>query len=579
MQDKFFSDTEQNFPDTQDRERTSNLTVLNHVQDIDRALLKLIGRRCQYIATLRRHRGQRDAVAETNTERALRLSWEEGAQEVSHDPKLARDMFTLLQEIKPLSSYDHEAKSGKEAFNLAPSPEAVDINLPKIPSLRQAAFRTFLAAAGGRPLSLSGQILSDGLIDFVKALNQAGSRLSWDAHGAISNREGSPLVFTDKIIYIGEDPLHFYLLSALALASPGKIKFTGGSALKLADFSAWRNTLPLFGARLAHLVPKNNGLPVHLECSALFPESVDLPDNTPGNALIALLLAAPFWGVPIKLNGAGNPGWQAALEEALPVLKASGVLYSQAQGIIHFSGETPQCLPETPELAADPLLSALFLSISAVIPGKIQLGGPLERTEPGNRALLELLAWAGVAPQSEGDILRVCRSEQDSPAPSSGLPAAAPVTGLPPEHTPLVLLLSAARARDLRQPVPLPALDFGEGVETVDLPLFALDFLELLGASYIPGALGEPGLVRTTERLKPQAAPWIAPSPVWAMSLAIGAYLRPQIKLANPGMATELLPNFWHIYNGLPKPQWQRRPKEEVSEAPTSKRRRVIAKS
>ena len=56
-------------------EKTANLTVLDNVQDIDRAIIKLIGRRCHYIAMLRRHRGQRDAVADTNTERALRLAF------------------------------------------------------------------------------------------------------------------------------------------------------------------------------------------------------------------------------------------------------------------------------------------------------------------------------------------------------------------------------------------------------------------------------------------------------------------------------------------------------------------------
>ena len=63
----------------------------------------------------------------------------------------------------------------------------------------------------------------------------------------------------------------------------------------------------------------------------------------------------------------------------------------------------------------------------------------------------------------------------------------------------------------------------------------------------------------------------------WALCLALGAYLRPQIKLANPGAATELLPNFWHIYNSLPKPAWQRPAKETpIDEKPS--RRRIIAR-
>lgn len=568
-------------------EKAANLTVLNNVLDLDRAILKLIGRRCHYIGMLRRHRGQRDAVAETNTEHALRLAWEETAQTVSNDPKLVRQIFTLLQEIKPLSAYDQQAQEGKDAFNLAPSPEPVDIDLPLLPSLREAVFHIFLAAAGGSALHLPGQILNDGLVDLIKALNQADARLAWDAQGLISGREGPGLRFSDKIIYAGETPLHFYLLSALALASPGKVKFTGGSGLKLADLSNWRNTLPVFGARQAHLVPKSNGLPVHIECSAMFPENADLPANTPLDGLAALLLAAPFWGAPIKLNGAANPAWQTALAEALPILKKNGVLFSQSGDVIQFSGEPPAALPQTPEQAMDPLLGALFLAIAALNPGKVNLAGTWPVAAPGAETLYQLLEWSGLRPQKKDTGISTFRPERDKPAvqPGSGAaPETPPHAGLPAEYTPVLLLLAAAKAKETKHPITLPPLTFsddtpGESVtdEGADLPLYAQEFLDLLGAVYLPGKAGGPGSVRVAAKLMPQNGAWTAPSPVWAICLALGAYLRPQIKLSNPGAATELMPNFWHIYNGLPKPVWQRRPKEEEVPDEKPRRRRVIA--
>ncbi len=563
------------------QERASNLTVLNNVQDIDRAIIKLIDRRCHYIARLRRHRGQRDSVAETNTERALRLAWEEAAQSVSSDPKLARQMFTLLQEIRPLSEHEQQAQAGREAFNLAPSPEPVDIDLPLLPSLREAAFHIFLAAAAGSALHLPGQILSDGLIDMIKALNQAGGRLAWDAQGLISGREGEGLRFGEKVIYAGEEPLHFYLLSALALASPGKVKFTGGSCLKLSDLSAWRNTLPAFGARQAHLVPKSNGLPVHIECSALFAEEITLPEFTPPDGLVALLLAAPFWETPVKLNGAANPAWRAALAEALPILKKNGIIFSQAADLIQFSGEKPASLPPSPELSLDPLLSTLFLAVAALHSGKIQLAGAQTATATGAEALHRLLAWAGLKPQKKDSGLSAFAPEKDKKVEKNSSPIALeppPHKELPAEYAPVLLLLAAAKAKETRQPVPLPPLAFADAQESesLDLPLYAQEFLDLIGAVYTPGAGGTPGVVRTAEKLKPQSGAWTAPSPVWAMCLALGAYLRPQIKLANPGAATELMPNFWHIYNGLPKPTWQRQPKEEKSEQ-APRRRRIIA--
>ena len=131
--------------------------------------------------------------------------------------------------------------------------------------------------------------------------------------------------------------------------------------------------------------------------------------------------------------------------------------------------------------------------------------------------------------------------------------------------------------------MPLPPLNFGdpafgdaEESDSAGLPLYAQEFLDLLGADHVPGKSGKPAIVRVAARLKPQTGAWTAPSPVWALCLALGAYLRPQIKLANPGAATELLPNFWHIYNGLPKPTWQRAPKEEEKSNEKPRRRRII---
>ena len=583
MQDKPFIDHDDHSDDGRGQEKSSNLTVLNNVLDIDRAIIKLIGRRSHYIAMLRRHRGQRDAAAETNTERALRLSWEEAAQSVSTDPKLSRQLFKLLQEINPLSDHERQAQEGKEAFNLAPSPEPVDIALPLLPSLREAAFHVFLAVAGGSALHLPGQILSDALIDFVKGLNQVGGHLSWDADGNITNRAGSVPKFGDRVIYAGEDSLHFYLLCALALASPGKVKFTGGSGLKLADLSAWRNTLPFLGARQAHLVPKSNGLPVHIECSALFDESVELPEFTPADGLCALLLAAPFWGVPIKLDGAANPAWDAVLNEILPIFKRNGINFTREQSSVSFSGEKPAAIPENPSLTPDPLLSTLILSIAALNPGKVTLAGAPDKNAPGAEALYKLMDWAALRLEVKGNGLSVFRPERDKRADSGPVgpaPESPSQAGLLPEHAPVLLLLAAAKARDSRQAVPLPPLtfkaDLGEDGPGEEFPLYAQEFLDLLGATYTPSKGDAPGTVRTAARLAPQSGAWTAPSPVWGICLALGAYLRPQIKLANPGIVTELMPNFWRLYNGLPKPEWQRRPKEEPAHEQTRRRRVIV---
>jgi hypothetical protein len=51
------------------------------------------------------------------------------------------------------------------------------------------------------------------------------------------------------------------------------------------------------------------------------------------------------------------------------------------------------------------------------------------------------------------------------------------------------------------------------------------------------------------------AIPWTAPSPAWAMAYALAAFVRPHLKLVNPGIMTTLWPRFWALYNALPEPQ------------------------
>lgn len=78
-----------------------------------------------------------------------------------------------------------------------------------------------------------------------------------------------------------------------------------------------------------------------------------------------------------------------------------------------------------------------------------------------------------------------------------------------------------------------------------------------------------------TENDAPRAA-WISPSAPWAMALSLAAYLKPHIRLANPGVLTGLLPTFWNFYNSLPTPDFKRRAAQETVDAKPA-RRRIIA--
>ena len=61
----------------------------------------------------------------------------------------------------------------------------------------------------------------------------------------------------------------------------------------------------------------------------------------------------------------------------------------------------------------------------------------------------------------------------------------------------------------------------------------------------------------------------------WALALSLAAFLRPNIKLSNPGIVTNYLPVYWNIYNTLPAPSMTRKAQEEET-APAANSRRQL---
>lgn len=78
---------------------------------------------------------------------------------------------------------------------------------------------------------------------------------------------------------------------------------------------------------------------------------------------------------------------------------------------------------------------------------------------------------------------------------------------------------------------------------------------------------------------KPQMpSPWTCPDAWWAMAYALAAFKRPfaaGLRIANPGVITDLMPSFWLLYNGLPNPDMKRKTKESP-DGDKPARRRII---
>ena len=63
-------------------------------------------------------------------------------------------------------------------------------------------------------------------------------------------------------------------------------------------------------------------------------------------------------------------------------------------------------------------------------------------------------------------------------------------------------------------------------------------FLNQLGLSCEDGRLVS---------IEPSTTPWASPTVQWALALSLAAFLRPNIKLSNPGIVTNYLPVYWNI--------------------------------
>ena len=567
-------------------------TLFDDISDLDRKLVKLIARRSELVQKLVGTRKKSPAALAriAITEKDLRKNWESAAAQHSRDERFLRQLFSLLQELEltPLAPVDEDGvRKNPAAFNLAPPRCKVDVKLPLLASALQSRLWFFLAASAAQPVRLAGQILGDAEVELIKALNQAGAHLSWnevnEVVSACPAKQGfGPLVFADKVIYAGEDAFNFYLLSALALGQPGVVKFTGGSNLKLHDFSAWRNVLPLLGARLAHVVPKSTGLPVHQECSALIPEQVeltaDLCADLPSEALLALALAAPFWpcGAVLELPADYVQTWAEILKAALPIFEACSIGHNIKGRRLEIKAGCKQ-IPSNPVLPIDPLLGATLLALPAFAKGgQVELAGGWAENEPGAKELFGLLGWAGLSlKRSDKQVF----SSFDAPAPSDEnkktQPPVLQLARLLPEARPLAVVLAARYALVEKMEITL-SLDESADLFTVK------DFLAFLGLELI--SCGKDKLndkfklaLSAAGELSPA---WTAPSAFWGMALALGAYLRGRGQagtgLNNAVIVSSAAPAFWHIYNSLPQGRLQAKT-TEVKNEPA--RRRVIARN
>ncbi len=532
------------------------MTLVEEISELDIELLKLLARRHKLVQKTRRPKKEGSGTAGIANEKQIRLLWEANAVKFSKDPRLAHQLFSLIQDIEFSSKAEADERT---EFTLSPNRKPVNVDLPGPASLRSSRLWLALIAAAGAPCRLRNVPTADPVHDFLKALEQTGASLHWQRDDIVSNGSG-PLAFGDKTLFAGDDELNVYLLGLMAAGRHGTLKMTGGSALKDADLTAFRHFLPQLGARIGHVMPRSNGLPVRLECSGVLPDTITIPADLPGDAVCACLVSAATWERPTTFVLSGTPHAEECLAVVRNIFTQCGVTHDGAADAFSVTPGT-FAIPAVPVMAMDPAISATLLALPVFTGGTVRLAGTWPTYTAEGSATLELLRSSGLDVTVGADAIVSRAGNEAERAAAAGTPPS--MEGLSSRYLPLAIAICCARAKSSGVAVPLPVvLDRAEN----DL----LDgFVAQAGMALNKGAVA---VVADA----PAARIWTSPDAYWTMAFALLAFLKRSIRLANPSSVTDLMPLFWTVYNGLPEPSLTRKPKQESTDE-QPKRRRIIA--
>ena len=341
---------------------------------------------------------------------------------------------------------------------------------------------------------------------------------------------------------------------ALCVGMPARLKLTGDSSLRFLDIAPVRHFLPQLGVRLTNVIPSQDGLPVRMECSGLMPREVRLADDLPEDFVAALVLASGFWETSCRLTLPEQE--PRLLPLVLDVLSGCGMkVERKGRDILVERGNVS--VPARPVVPMDASVAATVLMFPGFNGGRAVLEGVWGKNA-SSMLVEKILRGAGLNVKYGAQQVECTGKERETAAPAPEVMK--DVLESCPELLPLCTVIMAAAAHEGAK-VSLPEMsDENRHVVTA--------FLSRCGVEEKDGVLA------CVEETVPGS--WVAPSAQWAMAYALGAFLRPNLHLSNPGVMTGLFPAFWNMYNTLPRPELKRKVEQETEDAKPA-RRRVIA--
>jgi 3-phosphoshikimate 1-carboxyvinyltransferase len=270
------------------------------------------------------------------------------------------------------------------------------VDLPASKSLTNRALVAAAVAGGGTIVS---PLDCDDTRVLAVALEKAGWAIVWD-----EEIEVGPRVATDTLVELDlrDSGTGSRLMLGLLAATPGRFLIDGSPRLRERPMTPLLDTLSALGAGLDS---RGGRLPVDVAGSTLEGGSAKVRPEISSQFVSSLVMAAPLMGRGLDLEVSGPLPSSPYLDLTSDVLRAFG-------GVVEVSNDrrrwvvAPQPLkPSRFAVEGDWSAAAFILAAVAVAGGEVDIGPLDSASRQGDRAVVRILADAGLEVDWNGDRL------------------------------------------------------------------------------------------------------------------------------------------------------------------------------
>jgi 3-phosphoshikimate 1-carboxyvinyltransferase len=402
------------------------------------------------------------------------------------------------------------------------------IDLPTSKSLTNRALVAAAVAGGGTIVS---PLDCDDTKVLAAALKRAGWALVWDEEIKVGVRDA-----TAKLIELDlqESGTGSRLILGLLASTPGHFRVDGSPRLRERPMAPLLETLADLGAELGS---RDGHLPIEIRGTLLAGGCTEIRPAISSQFVSSLVMAAPLMTRGLELTVSGPLPSAPYLDLTLDVMRAFG-------GVIQVSDDRrrwviePQSLrPARYAVEGDWSAAAFILAGVAVAGGTVDMG-PLDPASlQGDRAILRILADAGLDTDWNGDRLTVRG------------PVTAPLLA-DLRHTPDLFPALAAVAACAPPGSRFSGLDHLKHKESDRLTVM-VNNLERLGARV--EVRNSEFTVKATIDSSASSPPQVtaANDHRIAMAAAVAALAAGPLVLDDPGSVTKSFPRFWEVWDRL----------------------------